>query len=690
MKKLYSKLILGGFMLGGLAFGQVQLNELTDFGTAIYDITNDGKGVHGNGYYDFATNTSSFPETGVGQTVAINDADQVVGLFDDGAGNYLPAYRNAGVWSIFPDTAFDPAVSYTIYDISENGTYVVGQTGWTPENGAWGFIYNTQTEILTILSSDLYEFGAAYAVNDNGIAVGWVDDLPAGTVRMPAYFGADGTITLIQEEYGEANGINEQNEIVGVYGDVPFTYSIADNEFATYNFPDGYISASFTDISENQIVVGFAEIYIEGQGFARNPIIFHPDLGAQPLLLVDVLTDLGVDATGLDGQGYRISNDGNYIAGWTSGPAFMALGWAVFFDDLLLGGGGDNDECDGAIAVSCGETVTGTTADATDSGGNEAADRFFSYTGTGSTETVTASLCGSAYDTYIRVFSDCTLTNEIAFNDDECGLQSEVSFTSDGTSTYIIMVEGYGTNSGDFTLNVTCDVIDGYCEPVLDCTDGDLITNVTFQEINNDSECSENGYANYTDQIANVEAEGTYSMSVTVGAGWTYESVMVWIDFNNNFVFEPSEYYFIGSDPGTTNTADITIPAGTADGQYRMRVRVGAVNPDLNDLSVMACDEDTVYGETEDYTINVGELGVGDMDSSNFAYYPNPVKDVLYFTSNKNVENVAVYNLAGQKVLTNAKVNNGQINVSSLETGVYVFKATLQGGQVETFKIVKK
>ena len=542
---------------------------------------------------------------------------------------------------------------------------------------------------------------------------------------------------------------------------------------------------------------------------------------------------------------------------------------------------GDNDECDGAIAVSCGETVTGTTADATDSGGNEAADRFFSYTGTGSTETVTASLCGSAYDTYIRVFSDCTLTNEIAFNDDECGLQSEVSFTSDGTSTYIIMVEGYGTNSGDFTLNVTCDVIDGYCEPVLDCTDGDLITNVTFQEINNDSECSENGYANYTDQIANVEAEGTYSMSVTVGAGWTYESVMVWIDFNNNFVFEPSEYYFIGSDPGTTNTADITIPAGTADGQYRMRVRVGAVNPDLNDLSVMACDEDTVYGETEDYTINVGEsvdppadcfqeftstevtngvgfirdgggnhliaandfnveagssftvekitfdvvtlggeptffdvafyedaagvssqigttqsditptsitpngefgttgfpvytveidlptsqtfeavgtdakfwaglsagpsadaqfvfwvsfdyienadseptwqsldagatwfefvaqsgspvesimnisgtcetLGVGEMDSFDFAYYPNPVKDVLYITSNKNVENVAVYNLAGQKVLTNAKVNNGQINVSSLETGVYVFKATLQGGQVETFKIVKK
>ena len=83
-------------------------------------------------------------------------------------------------------------------------------------------------------------------------------------------------------------------------------------------------------------------------------------------------------------------------------------------------------------------------------------------------------------------------------------------------------------------------------------------------------------------------------------------------------------------------------------------------------------------------------LGVSDMDSFDFAYYPNPVKDVLNITSNKKVENVAVYNLAGQQVLANAKVNNGQINISALSTGVYVFRATLQGGQVETFKIIKK
>src|SRR5690606_20020941 len=82
-------------------------------------------------------------------------------------------------------------------------------------------------------------------------------------------------------------------------------------------------------------------------------------------------------------------------------------------------------------------------------------------------------------------------------------------------------------------------------------------------------------------------------------------------------------------------------------------------------------------------------LGVSDIASFDFAYYPNTVKDVLNINSNKKVENISVYNLAGQQVLTNAKVSaDGQVNVSALATGVYVFRATLEGGQVETFKIV--
>ena len=83
-------------------------------------------------------------------------------------------------------------------------------------------------------------------------------------------------------------------------------------------------------------------------------------------------------------------------------------------------------------------------------------------------------------------------------------------------------------------------------------------------------------------------------------------------------------------------------------------------------------------------------LGVSDLNSFDFAYYPNPVKDVLNITSQKAVKSVEAFNLTGQKVLSNAKALNGQINVSALTAGTYVFKVTLENGQVETFKIIKK
>lgn len=119
-----------------------------------------------------------------------------------------------------------------------------------------------------------------------------------------------------------------------------------------------------------------------------------------------------------------------------------------------------NDECDNAIALVCGETVVGETITATDSGANPAADVFYTFTGTGSPQLVTLSLCDGAtdYDSFLRVYSDCTLSNEIASNDDSCELQSALSFLSDGISTYYIMVEGFSTNSGNFSLAIECTI----------------------------------------------------------------------------------------------------------------------------------------------------------------------------------------------------------------------------------------
>lgn len=83
-------------------------------------------------------------------------------------------------------------------------------------------------------------------------------------------------------------------------------------------------------------------------------------------------------------------------------------------------------------------------------------------------------------------------------------------------------------------------------------------------------------------------------------------------------------------------------------------------------------------------------LGVSDFTSIDFGFYPNPVIDVLTIQSQETVESMEVYNLMGQKVLNSSTISHGKLDLSTLKLGIYLVKATFEGGITETFKIVKK
>lgn len=83
-------------------------------------------------------------------------------------------------------------------------------------------------------------------------------------------------------------------------------------------------------------------------------------------------------------------------------------------------------------------------------------------------------------------------------------------------------------------------------------------------------------------------------------------------------------------------------------------------------------------------------LGVSDLTSVDFDYYPNPVNEVLTIQSQVTIESIAVYNLMGQKVLSSSGTSQGKIDLSPLNSGIYLLKATFNGGHTETLKIVKK
>jgi hypothetical protein len=384
-----------------------------------------------------------------------------------------------------------------------------------------------------------------------------------------------------------------------------------------------------------------------------------------------------------------------------------------------------NDDCADAIAVSCGDSVSGSTTFATNSGGNAAADVFYKFTGTGDAQMVTLSLCESSYDTYLRVFTDCTLSTEVAFNDDACGLQSELTFLSDGTSTYYIMIEGFSSNAGNYVLNVSCETPVAYdpCAPV---HTGVATNGVGF--VNNGAE----HYVAAND--FNVMADTQFEVSkfiidvVTLGGEPTtfdltfYEGeTAVGAEFGESIEGLTPTAITPNGTFGTTGypvyTVELTLPTtvifpATATAAKKYWVGMSGY-PTANN--------NTVYWVSSAYTMTdtlptyqsdnggaawylfdpavegnmsiVGEcatLGLQDMSNYEFAYYPNPVNDVLNITSQKGVQSVEVFNLAGQQIMKNAKVSNGQINVSALTAGTYVFRVKLEGGQIETFKIIKK
>ncbi|WP_298514274.1 hypothetical protein [uncultured Kordia sp.] len=134
-----------------------------------------------------------------------------------------------------------------------------------------------------------------------------------------------------------------------------------------------------------------------------------------------------------------------------------------------------NDDFANAIPITCGNTYTSSTLEATldednapDATSPQAVDLdapniWYTYTGSGIPEEVTLDLCASGYDTSYLVYTgtsgNLSLVAANDFNTPVCGsgFRSYGTFESDGTTTYYITITGY--NSGDVgavNLNVSC------------------------------------------------------------------------------------------------------------------------------------------------------------------------------------------------------------------------------------------
>jgi len=134
--------------------------------------------------------------------------------------------------------------------------------------------------------------------------------------------------------------------------------------------------------------------------------------------------------------------------------------------------GGGTGGCAGAVTIpAAGGVFTGTTSGASTLAGtcassNNAPEQVFAWTpaASGQAQISTCSATATSYDTVVYVRSgSCTSGAQIACNDDTTGcLTSEPNdhhgsrLTANVTAgqTYYIVVDGYATSHGAFTLTV--------------------------------------------------------------------------------------------------------------------------------------------------------------------------------------------------------------------------------------------
>jgi hypothetical protein len=240
------------------------------------------------------------------------------------------------------------------------------------------------------------------------------------------------------------------------------------------------------------------------------------------------------------------------------------------------------------------------------------------------------------------------------------------------------------------------------CQPTSNCSVGHGFRTFELAEINNVSACATDGYSDFTNLIAVLDPDSTNDLTVTSDYG--NQRISVWIDFDDNSTFTADEivvdnYLFAGGQgSGTfTETFDLVIPAGAALGEHRLRARSSGVGVINNDN---ACEE-ILFGETEDYSVNIGELGVDDVVISNselnVVSLPNNQFEVSLISEYDGGVYLAVYNILGQEVGFNKRVPqiNGayrmNLDMTAMSAGVYLVR---MGGQAtasaKTARIIVK
>lgn len=264
-----------------------------------------------------------------------------------------------------------------------------------------------------------------------------------------------------------------------------------------------------------------------------------------------------------------------------------------------------------------------------------------------------------------------------------------------------------------FSFTTKADPFSPYCSTGLLYSSGvEPITNVKLQEINNTSSAltSSVPLENFISQVATLEQGKTYTISFQGNTDGNYtDNFILFIDWNQNGSLADSGEQFFGSTAtkvqlvnstgvdGKTASGTFTVPATATLGNTRMRVKKNFggtsfyLSPCYSSGTTVGATSGTAgFGQAEDYTVKIiaPVLATSETAKERVSVYPNPFVDILKISDIKGVKSVSVADASGRQVQTLEPAK--ELDLSSLQAGVYVISLHHENGSVKSYKVIKK
>lgn len=233
----------------------------------------------------------------------------------------------------------------------------------------------------------------------------------------------------------------------------------------------------------------------------------------------------------------------------------------------------------------------------TGSNAQSSADVFYQFTTGICAGTIQIGTCTASFDTYIHLL-DATGV-QITYNDDACGSRSTINATVAANTTYYIVVEGYSSNTGTYTLTV--DLTSNLAVTALESS-----PILCFGGSTNVDVSATGGTAPYTGTGSFNQSDGTQIYSVTDDAGCAASATLTLV--------EPSKVEgsttSIPSSCGLNNgSATVTALGGTGTYTYLWsdgQTTATATNLLAGNYSVVFTDGNSCTGSS---TVTVSNSG---------------------------------------------------------------------------------